>query len=91
MNQPKITEYDGWRSSAIGIWFFEHYLQGYADEAANINGRAVGTYPTKDEDHMTYVRNAGHINGVEYTINNDPFEEERNESEVNREISADQS
>ena len=79
MNQPKQSEYDGWRNSAVGIWFFEHYLQGYADTAAIENGKSAGRYPAKDEDHMICVRKAGHISGVEFTINADPFEEEREE------------
>ena len=31
MNEPKISEFDGWRESSVGRWFFEVVLQGYAD------------------------------------------------------------
>lgn len=83
MNAPKLNEYDGWRNSAIGIWFFEHYLQGYADLAAIENGKAAGTWTDIGRDHMNYVRNAGHVSGVEFVINNDPFEGEREELDEN--------
>lgn len=81
MNQPKLTEFDSWRNTAIGIWFFEHYLQNYVDAAAMENGKAAGTYTSKDIDHMIFVRNAGLIHGIEYAINIDPFEEERQAKE----------
>jgi hypothetical protein len=77
MITPTIHDFDGWRNSPVGQWFFEYVLQGLADEAARQNGRAVGTYATRDEDYLTYVRNAGHISGVEYAITLDPFETER--------------
>lgn len=79
----KISDFDGWRNSPVGIWFFD-LLREYADEAAKINGRAPGSYLTAHEDFVAFIRNAGHIDGIEYVINFDPFEEERNESEGNR-------
>lgn len=76
MKPPKLTEYDGWRNSAISIWFFEHYLQTWVNKQAIENGKALGSFP-KDEDYLTYVKNAGIIKGIEDVINEDPFEEER--------------
>lgn len=81
MKRPTVSEFDGWRQSVVGIWFFEHYLQGYADFSAGQNGRAVGLYSTSHEELMTYARNAGVIQGVEYAIGTDPFEEERSTDE----------
>lgn len=93
MITPSINDFDGWRNSLVGQWFFEYVLQGLADEAARLNGRAIGTYATKEEDYLTYVRNAGHISGIEYAITLDPFEVEReslkeanDEAKSNREI-----
>lgn len=84
-NKPTISEFDGWRNSPVGRWFFDHYLQGYADEGAKINGKAAGTY-TSTEDHITLVRNAGFITGVEHAIHVDPLEGERNEAKSNGEF-----
>lgn len=79
---PSISEYDGWRNSPVGRWFFDTYLQGYADASAGINGRAVGgVEDTSGKEFLTYVKNAGVISGVEYAILSDPFEEEREERE----------
>jgi len=86
MITPKMQEYDGWRNSAVGIWFFETFLQSYADEAARQNGKAPGSYQSQWEDFAAYVRNAGYISGVEYTITIDPFEETRHEIESHREV-----
>jgi hypothetical protein len=82
MNTPKMSEFDGWRASAVGRWFFEVVLQGYADASAGINGRAVGSLEeSQGKEILTYVKNAGVINGVEYVIELDPFIEERQELE----------
>ena len=75
-----MKEFDGWRASPVGVWFFETVLQGYADASAGINGRAVGSVEdSQGKEIMTYVKNAGVINGVEYVIALDPFEDERPE------------
>jgi len=80
MNTPKMSEFDGWRASPVGRWFFEVVLQGYADASAGINGRAVGSLEeSQGKEILTYVKNAGVISGIEYAIACDPFEEERQE------------
>ncbi len=80
MKRPLMREYDNWRRSSVGQWFFEHYLQEYADEGARLNGRQIGQM-----EYDVCVRNAGVIEGVEYAITADPFEEERDEAESRRE------
>lgn len=75
--QPTINDYDGWRNSLVGQWFFEHVLQTYADESAKENGKMPGSLYQAHEDFAVYVRNAGHITGVEYVIHLDPFEDKR--------------
>ena len=78
MIEPTLQEFDGWKHSSTGKWFFEHYLQGYADESAGVNGRSFGQMSeVKDDDFMIHVFNSGVINGVEYAINTDPFEDAR--------------
>ena len=73
-------DFDAWREMPVGRWFFDQVLQGYADEAAKENGRAVGSLEeTQGKEFMSFVKNAGHISGVEYVINLDPFDEERQE------------
>ena len=80
VNSPSITEFDGWRASPTSQWFFEVFLQGYADAMAGENGRGVGRIEeTADRELLTFVRNAGVISGVEIAINIDPFEDEREE------------
>ena len=72
------NEFDGWRNSPVGRWFFDTYLQGYADVSAADNGRSVGNLEaTSFEDYAVHVKNAGIVEGVEYAINADPFIEER--------------
>ena len=81
INEPKMSEFDGWRSSPVGAWYFE-VLQGYANASADMNGRQVGSMEdSQGKEFMTYVKNAGVINGVEYAINLDPFEDRRQELE----------
>ena len=90
MNRPSISEFDGWKNSPVGQWYFRVYLKEYADLAAGENGRGVGRVEeTVDAEFMTFVRNAGVIQGVESVINGiteedlllDPFVEERDEIE----------
>jgi hypothetical protein len=78
MNKPHMSDYDAWRNSSVGLWFFEHHLQGEADLSASENGRAVGLF-SPAIDYMTFVRKAGVIEGIEHAINSDPFEVEREE------------
>ena len=77
MRTPKANEFDGWRQAASGRWVFDFVLQGNADAAANQNGRLPGSLQNAHEDFATYIRNAGYIAGVEFTIQFDPFQEER--------------
>ena len=80
MKTPTIREYDGWRATATAQWFFEVYLQGYADVMAGENGRAAGAFEdTEGKAFMTFAKNAGVIQGVEDAISLDPFAEEREE------------
>ena len=73
-----MKEFDGWRASPVSVWFFEEVLHEYVRAAAAINGRAVGsTEDSIGKELMTFVKNAGVINGVEYVIDLDPFEDER--------------
>ena len=81
MHQPTLQEFDSWKNSSIGKWYFEFYLQGFADKSAQENGRSFGLISeVKDEDFMIHVRNSGFITGVEYAINTDPFEDSREEA-----------
>ena len=90
MNRPTMSEFDGWKNSATGIWFFEHYLQGYADIMAGENGRGVGVIEeTIGKELLTFVKNAGVICGVESVISLDPFDDEREELENNDEVDLD--
>ena len=80
MNIPSISEFDGWKASIVGQWYFEHYLQGYANATAEENGRAVGKRGASfEDDYMILARQAGIVEGVEFAITADPFEEERKE------------
>ena len=95
MNKPKMNEFDGWKNSSTGLWYFNVYLQQYADRAAGENGRGVGRVEdTVDSEFMTFVKNAGVIQGVENVINGtkeevdkdydslmDPFYEERQDED----------
>ena len=74
----KINEFDGWRNSPVGRWYFDTYLKGYADAAAAENGRSLGNLAeTSFEDYAIHVKNAGIVEGIEYAIHTDPFIEER--------------
>jgi len=95
--RPKKAEFDQWKSTHVGVWFFQEYLQGYADESAGINGRGVGRVEeTAEAEFMTFVRNAGVIQGVESVIDGiteedptlDPFYEERADEVESAESSA---
>jgi hypothetical protein len=66
------SDFKGWRHSPMGLWFFDQYLQDYADASANVNGRMPGAGIDPD----TLVLNAGVINGVEFTIDANPWEDE---------------
>ena len=82
MNKPTMSDFDGWRNSATGVWYFEHYLQSYADMQAQENGRSVGRIEEDtQQEFITAVRNAGVIQGVDNVVSLDPFEEEREELE----------
>jgi len=90
MNKPTMSEFDGWKHSTVGRWFFDEFLQGYADISAGQNGRGVGVVEeTVDKELLTFVRNAGVILGVESVIAGiseeddllDPFAEERREND----------
>ena len=95
MQKPKMRQFDGWKSSAVGQWFFREYLQDYADSSAMENGRQFGRVEeTAEKEVMTAARNAGVIQGVDDVINGirdteeesynsqlDPFAEEREEQE----------
>ncbi|KKL73857.1 hypothetical protein LCGC14_2070690, partial [marine sediment metagenome] len=28
MNKPTMSEFDGWKHSTVGRWFFDEFLQG---------------------------------------------------------------
>ena len=80
MNPPKMKEFDGWRNSVTGIWFFEYVLPDYARLTAEENGRSVGNRgDTMQEDYMILAKQAGIVEGVEYAATLDPFENEREE------------
>lgn len=69
MHQPREREFKAWRNSEVGIWFFEHVLQSYADVLARANGTAIG-----QQEIETCIRYAGTVEGVEYAISLDPYE-----------------
>jgi len=86
MTRPTINEFDAWKSSFAGQWFFGEYLQGYADALAGANGRSAGLIEgDQEKEIVVLVRNAGIISGVESVILGatedgaelDPFQEER--------------
>ena len=90
MNRPTMAEFDGWKNTAVGAWYFHHYLQGFADIYAMENGRAVGNRgASMHEDYMILAKQAGIVEGVESVINGiseedellDPFAEERNQDD----------
>ena len=82
MNRPTIREFDRWRNTEVGIWFFDVHLKGWADAMAMENGRGVGRVEdSEDMEFMTVVRNAGVVQGVDNAITEDPFVDEREERE----------
>ena len=91
MNTPTLIEFDSWKNSPIGVWYFREYLQGFADAMARENGRNIGGFEdSESKAFMTSVKNAGVIKGVDDVINGiteeddllDPFAEERNDDET---------
>ena len=80
MNRPTMAEFDGWKNTAVGAWYFE-YVQDQADKIAMANGRQVGQFENEGVDHMIAVRQAGFVKGMEDVITHDPFEDEREEKE----------
>ena len=76
MAQPTMREFDEWKHTEVGKWFFNHFLQGYADQEAMRNGRM-------DEDEARYsdsnrrTYNAGVVAGVDFAIEIDPYMEDR--------------
>jgi len=82
MNRPTMAQYDGWRASPAGQWFFGVYLQEVANQTAEDNGRSVGNRgSTLHDDYMILAKQAGSVDGIEFAINHDPFEDERKETE----------
>ena len=80
MIKPTLREFDEWRTTSVGKWFFDEVLVKDAQERAMLNGRAVGVRgPTLYEDYMILAKEAGVIEGILYAINEDPFEDERKE------------
>ena len=88
MNRPTMSEFDGWKNSATGIWFFE-YVQDQANDMAGENGRKIGLFDDKGVDHMSGVRMSGFVAGMEEVITHDPFLEEREELESDRKLQND--
>jgi hypothetical protein len=84
MTRPTLNEFTDWKHHPVGRWFFDH-LQETADDLAADNGRAVGRLQDKDSDHMKCVFTAGHVAGIEYVVDIDPFEEERETREDSEE------
>ncbi len=73
-----MKEFDGWRASPGSRWYFEGVLKDYAEAKAAENGRAVGARgDSMEEDYMILAKQAGHVEGVEFAIELDPFEGER--------------
>ena len=76
--KPTLSQFDAWK--AAGQWYFEVYLQGYADATAEENGRSVGNRgATLQDDYMILAKMAGVVEGVEFAITSDPFADEREE------------
>ena len=78
MSQPTISDFDDWYHHPITKWYFQ-YVQENADGLAGANGRQIGLMDSEGIDHMTAVRMAGFVAGMEDVINHDPFVEEREE------------
>lgn len=83
------TDYDIWRYSPVGKWFFDTMLT----EEISLHEHALGGGSVlSDEPYKTSIRYAeavGIIAGIELTCALDPFKEERNEAESNRQTSPD--
>ena len=88
MNQPGMNDFDMWKLSPVGQWYFDVHLKKLAEESAYQNGVSAGIRESSLEaDHMHHVWQAGWIHGVLDAIANDPFIEEReakDESESGR-------
>jgi len=87
MNAPNMKDFDDWKSSPTGQWFFGRFdvdgsviekgwLQEQADLRAQDIGRSMGRQDMPDKDHMEAVRQAGFVYGIEYALEIDPWERE---------------
>ena len=88
MKQPTISEFDGWKDSPVGQWYFRTYLAEYARKVAEEAGRSIGMMgETFDTDYMYHAKEAGRVDGIEAVVSGiteenpllDPFEAEREE------------
>ena len=77
-----ISEYDAWRNSRVGIWFFEEWLPEQSRNLAEHNGRSVGAEPTLEQDYMSLAKRSGLVEGIDAVADADPFIDEREEKDA---------
>ena len=87
--KPTMRDYDDWCLHPVTTWYMNEVLQGYANAKAAENGRSVGQRGDRmEDDYMILAKQAGHIEGVEFAVELDPFENKRPE-EGNDETNSD--
>lgn len=83
-------DFDSWRDCPTGKWFFDSALKEHIEHYRSVLADGGCESENPNAVAMKYMNVTGVVAGLELARNLDPFKEERDEAESNRQAPADQ-
>ena len=75
MQEPTRDDFEAWRNSPIGEWFFNEISEEAEKSAADQGAGSCLNYDSSESTALRYANVCGYINGIAYVVGLDPFPE----------------